>query len=67
MHLNFKHFPKNHNFRIPLLTGCDSTASFSGIGKRKSIKILKEKRDELFLWLEDLGSSPILDVNSEYV
>ena len=27
---------------------------------------MKEKRDEL-LWLEDLGSSPILDVNSEYV
>ena len=48
------------------LTGCDSTASFTGIGKRKAMKILKEKKNEL-LWYEDLRSSPILDVNSEYI
>ena len=29
------------------LTGCDSTASFSGVGKRKAFKGLKENKNEI--------------------
>ena len=44
------------------LTGCDSTASFSGVGKRKAFKVLKEKKNDI-LSLHDLGDNPVPDAN----
>ena len=41
------------------LTGCDSTASFCGIGKKKSFTILKQKMHNL-LFLNGLGDDPYI-------
>ena len=48
------------------LTGCDSTASFSGKGKRKAFTILKKKKNDL-LSLHDLGDNPTADPDSEMI
>ena len=45
------------------LTGCDSTASFSGIGKKKAFAVPQAKKNE-FHWLAELGERAI-DVNDD--
>ena len=45
------------------LTGCDSTASFSGIGKKKAFAVLQAKKNE-FHWLAELGERAV-DVNDD--
>ena len=42
------------------LTGCDSAGSFSGIGKKKSFKVLSENIDSLGT-LDQLGEKPTLE------
>ena len=48
------------------LNGCDSTASFFGIGKKKAFTILKQKMDNL-LFLNGLGEYLYIDIKSDYV
>ena len=48
------------------LTGCDSTRSFSGIGKKKSFKVLSENIDKLGT-LDQLGEKPTLEKESDGV
>ena len=55
--------------RVPsfrCLTGCDSTGSFSGIGKKKSFKVLSENIDSLGT-LDQLGRRPTLEKESDGV
>ena len=46
------------------LTGCDSTGSFSEIGKKKSFKVLSENIDSLGT-LDQLGEKPTLEKESD--
>ena len=48
------------------LTGCDSTGSFNGIGKKKSFKVLTENIDSLGT-LDQLGEKPTLEKESDGV
>ena len=48
------------------ITGCDSTSSFSGIGKKNAFKVLLDHKEEL-MSLSDIGDSSVLDVDSEAV
>ena len=48
------------------LTGCDSTGSFSGIGKKKSFKVLSENIDSLGTF-DQLGKKPTLEKGSDGV
>ena len=55
-----------HNSIIHCLTGCDNTASFFVIGKKRTFYVLKEKKEHL-LFVNELGDTPLLDVNSSCV
>ena len=48
------------------MTGCDSTSSFAGIGKKTALKALVEHKQELLALLE-FGESPHLDETSNEV
>ena len=48
------------------LTGCDSTSSFTGIGKKTAFKILQTKTSELQS-LYDLGNLVEVQMNSDAV
>ena len=48
------------------LTGCNCTGSFSGIGKRKSFKVLTQNIDSLGT-LDELGEKPTLEKESDGV
>ena len=51
---------------VHTLTGCDSTSSFTGIGKRTALKILQTKISELQS-LYDLGDLVEVQMNSDAV
>ena len=48
------------------LTGCDSTSSFHGIGKKKAFTILKNKKEQLF-HLIDVGDTVVISYESDCV
>ena len=51
---------------VHALTGCDSTLSFTGIGKKTAFKILQTKLSELQS-LYDLGDLVEVQMNSDAV